>query len=168
MTSLESLISGSFKRVWSHATGKGDHAIEIEHVLPLAPMLEVTERYHVGSVSLVGNTARRLSLTRAFGLNSGLQHLNTFARTIAALEQGWASNESLGSYYTKPHMVVVIRSAQNGKNAGRMSDDADDAGALQRRPRGHLGPSRYPESGCRPARALRQHRIGEALTGGSE
>ncbi len=141
----ESFTPEVCQRILRHAIGRGDHEIEVKHVLPWALMSQVADRYRVGQVFLVGDAAHRFPPTGGLGLNTGLQDAHNLAWKIAAVEQGRASEGLLDSYHAERHAVAMTNSAQSYKNAQRIlklqmalkSDDADsddaDAGALLRR-----------------------------------
>ncbi len=141
VTPRESFTPELCKQILRHAIGTADHALEIKHVLPWALMSQVADHYRMGRVFLVGDAAHRFPPTGGLGLNTGLQDGHNLAWKIAAVEQGWASDELLDSYHTERHAVAMTNSAQSYKNAHRIlnlqmalkSDTADDAAGLMHR-----------------------------------
>ena len=140
VTPRESFTPEACTQILRHAIGGGNHEIEIKHVLPWALMSEIADRYRAGRAFLVGDAAHRFPPTGGLGLNTGLQDAHNLAWKIAAVEQGWGSDELLDSYHAERHAVAMANSAQSYKNAQRilklqvaLKSDDDDAGALLRR-----------------------------------
>lgn len=97
-----------------------DQPVQVRSWRPWIFRRSIADRYRVGNVFLAGDAAHSFPPTGGLGLNSGLGDVHNLAYKIAAVLQGWASQQILDTYQADRRHIAEINSQQSVKNGKKI------------------------------------------------
>lgn len=112
------------------AIGDADAELEIVSILHWKHEQAVTDRWRVGRVFFVGDSAHRFPPHGGFGMNSGVQDSANLVWKIAHVLRGRAADALLDSYEIERKPVAIFNGEQSLINTWRM----EETGWLARNP----------------------------------
>lgn len=87
--------------------------VEIVDIAPWQPYERVADTLRCRRVFLVGDAAHAMPPLKAGGANVAIQSADNLAWKLAAVLQGWAGPELLGTYHTERHPVGLFSARQS-------------------------------------------------------
>ncbi len=103
-----------------NAVGYDMDDFELKVVAPWTMNSEIAESYQKGRFFLIGDAAHRFPPSGGLGLNTGILEANNLAWKIAAVLQGWATEELLTSYERESQPIATQNAVQSLANARRL------------------------------------------------
>ena len=88
------------------AIGKPTLAVDIIEVVPWRPVQSVAERFQIGNVFLVGDSAHTMPAKEGLGVNSAIQGAQNLGWKLASVLNRHASRELLSTYTTERQPVA--------------------------------------------------------------
>jgi 2,4-dichlorophenol 6-monooxygenase len=102
------------------ALGTTEVAIRVRDVNPWTMTAQVAERYGVGRVVLLGDSAHRFPPTGGLGMNTGVQDAHNLVWKLRAMRDGWAPVTLLDTYAIERRPVAQHNADQSVANAMKM------------------------------------------------
>jgi len=102
------------------AIGRAGVELAIRDVSPWTMTVQMAERFRVGHVFLVGDSAHRFPPSGGLGLNTGVQDAHNLAWKLAGVEAGWAGAALLDTYEAERRPVAQCNAEQSFVNAMKM------------------------------------------------
>lgn len=97
-----------------------DIDVQVEAVNPWQAHQLVANRYRVGRIFLVGDSAHLNQPTGGFGMNTGIGDACDLGWKLAAVVHGWAGEKLLDTYETERRPIAVRNVAAAADNAAKL------------------------------------------------
>jgi 2,4-dichlorophenol 6-monooxygenase len=102
------------------AIGRDDVELAVRDVSTWAMTAQLADRYAVGRVFLVGDSAHRFPPTGGLGMNTGIQDAHNLAWKLATVDRGVAAASLLETYERERRPVAQENAEQSLNNAMKM------------------------------------------------
>ena len=129
-TFTEAVCAGLVRR----AIGPVHVDLAVRNVSPWTMTAQVAERYRVGRVFLVGDSAHRFPPSGGMGMNTGIQDVHNLVWKLGAITEGWADTALLDTYDRERRPIAKRNAEQSFVNAMRMLELFTELGILENTP----------------------------------